>query len=1012
MKTLFLALACCPPFLFAAEVTNSNDSGPGSLRATIASAADGETITFASGLANGTITLTSGEIAISDKSLIIDASPSGGRVTISADGNSRLFSLDDSDTEFRSLIFEKGSHAQKGGAIFIDGSAAEFVACQFEKCTAPRGGAVYSFYSSPDFSVCRFVENSATLAGGAHYSESSSPTFTRTDFDENTSATGGAAYHDDSFSVSYQSCEFAQNNATTAGGAIASDRSSVSYQECDFSINFAADGGSLYTNGTLSKVVQCSFRNGSANNKGGAIRVEVGTLSLTASSFQALTANDGGGAISLSSTGGTFQDCFFLSNQANDEGGALLLEESSPRIRNCTFQGNHSFKEGGAFYSNDSAPEFYNSIIWQNASERDPSSPESSWEKNGAATPAFYHCLVENWSASTLVGTGNLEGTSPANAPLFITPLNPQIAPWNVGGDLRLAGNSPLVDAGLDSEALNSGDFFGNPRIVGTVDLGAFEQQGPVYVNAAVGGGTSDGSSWANAYPKLQDALNQSAGGRRLHVAAGTYYPDESGATDSDSRSASFTPKRGHLILGGFPAQGAPPLSARDPQAHRTILSGDIDQNDQDGGDTSGNAYNVIAASQSSSFDHFDGVTIEAGRADGSTGVGRDGGGVYASSTTAQVSFTNCLFQKNHSATFGGAIAMNFASIYLQDCLFLENTASTGGAFFESNSASLVLNCLFQGNSAVTSAGALYSSRSTSRYYNCAFLANRGQFMGALGLATGYGEFTNCSFQGNFTESGSAIHRQSDITRFNNVLAWGNLRGDGPPSTGTLFSDLNSSNTGFSNCLIEYHDGSDLGNATNLDGTDPANDPLFLIPIDAASAPSVAFADLGLRENSPALDEGDGFYNPFETDILGNPRMVGPIDIGAYEGEITDLARLWFTDDDGDGSRYGAELALGTNPEVADPENPRNISIIERPNGNPEVSFGFNFDSPEGTSWRLYRSTSLDGDFTEIYRFNNPGQTSNVPLDVNIDSHFHLEDLAPPSPKAFYRFEAVYAPQQ
>ncbi|HLO47523.1 MAG TPA: hypothetical protein VK211_03760, partial [Kamptonema sp.] len=52
-------------------VTNNNDSGTGSLRAAIASAAPGDTIVFDASLANQTIALTSGQLII-DKNLIID----------------------------------------------------------------------------------------------------------------------------------------------------------------------------------------------------------------------------------------------------------------------------------------------------------------------------------------------------------------------------------------------------------------------------------------------------------------------------------------------------------------------------------------------------------------------------------------------------------------------------------------------------------------------------------------------------------------------------------------------------------------------------------------------------------------------------------------------------------------------------------------------------------------------------------------------------------------------------
>ncbi|MGB1260056.1 MAG: hypothetical protein ACPG6P_08460, partial [Akkermansiaceae bacterium] len=47
------------------------------------------------------------------------------------------------------------------------------------------------------------------------------------------------------------------------------------------------------------------------------------------------------------------------------------------------------------------------------------------------------------------------------------------------------------------------------------------------YVDAQVSGGAGDGSSWANAYTKLQDALAASSSGDNIRVARGVYYPDE-----------------------------------------------------------------------------------------------------------------------------------------------------------------------------------------------------------------------------------------------------------------------------------------------------------------------------------------------------------------------------------------------------------------------------------------------------------------------------------------------------
>ncbi len=80
-----------------------------------------------------------------------------------------------------------------------------------------------------------------------------------------------------------------------------------------------------------------------------------------------------------------------------------------------------------------------------------------------------------NYSGGTLTyccasplatGTGNF-----TNAPLFVD---------FAGGNLRLQSNSPCINAGNNLSISGNADLDGRPRLVdGTVDIGAFEFQGP-----------------------------------------------------------------------------------------------------------------------------------------------------------------------------------------------------------------------------------------------------------------------------------------------------------------------------------------------------------------------------------------------------------------------------------------------------------------------------------------------------------------------------------------------------
>jgi hypothetical protein len=67
-------------------VTNTNDSGAGSLRQALADANDGDTITFA---VSGTIGLTSGELLV-DKSITISG-PGVDNLAVDSNAKSRVF---------------------------------------------------------------------------------------------------------------------------------------------------------------------------------------------------------------------------------------------------------------------------------------------------------------------------------------------------------------------------------------------------------------------------------------------------------------------------------------------------------------------------------------------------------------------------------------------------------------------------------------------------------------------------------------------------------------------------------------------------------------------------------------------------------------------------------------------------------------------------------------------------------------------------------------------------------
>ncbi|HMQ04014.1 MAG TPA: Ig-like domain repeat protein [Pyrinomonadaceae bacterium] len=157
-------------------VTNSADSGAGSLRQAVIDACPGSTITFDldDGLTTVTspITLTSGEIVI-DKDLIIQG-PGADQLTISGNNTSRIFSVEGViDVEFIGLTLTGGngvgsSFSGSGGAILNQGSSLSLNSLVISTNTASGfGGAIYYRGGGGSLTVTNSTlrDNTASLGG-------------------------------------------------------------------------------------------------------------------------------------------------------------------------------------------------------------------------------------------------------------------------------------------------------------------------------------------------------------------------------------------------------------------------------------------------------------------------------------------------------------------------------------------------------------------------------------------------------------------------------------------------------------------------------------------------------------------------------------------------------------------------------------------------------------------------------------------------------------------------------
>lgn len=409
----------------------------------------------------------------------------------------------------------------------------------------------------------------------------------------------------------------------------------------------------------------------------------------------------------------------------------------------------------------------------------------------------------------------------------------------------------------------------------------------PLHVDQSASG-SNDGSSWVNAYTDLQDALDAAVAGGEIWVAAGVYKP----TSNPLERAVAFELRNGIEIYGGF--SGTETLRAeRDWQANTTILSGDIDNNDASSDDVitdtsqiqGSNSLHVLAGNNLDASALLDGFVITAGYADGSNNDGSGAGLVLVFSSPT---LNNLQFSGNFASLYGGAIynydgAPTFNGVAFlnnrtdqfggaignvgdpgklsgtppiltvpefDNVIFKDNRASLGGAILNVFGMSPTLtNAVFFGNSAAVDGGAIY---------------NRAQSMPTL---------INTTLSGNSAANGGGLYNLlASAPTLQNSIVWGNTASN----SGAQILNTGDSATTATYSLIE---GLQLPGEGNLDGTEAANDPLFV------NQPT---GDLRLQALSPAVDAGsNAAAGGASTDLDGGPRILpavdGVVDMGAFE---------------------------------------------------------------------------------------------------------------------------------
>ncbi|MFN8596437.1 MAG: Ig-like domain-containing protein [Anaerolineae bacterium] len=469
-------------------VTNTNDSGTGSLRQAISSAAAGDTIVFDPSLRGATITLTSSELSINKRLSI--AGLGAGDLTISGNNARRIFNVGSAGVvTISGLTIANGYiNNASGGAIYNAGSLAlvESVVTQSRVDGSSvgvmnRGGG--GIYNSGALTVTR-----STISNNA---------------DVYYSAGGGGIYNAGTLRVEASTISGNQVHTTSTygpygGGGICNQQTAIITQSQILN-NTATGysyggGGGIYNNGSLVMAYSTATGN-SANDTfgGGLVNMMSGTLTLEYSTLNAnQTTEDGGGIENAGVLTITHSTINGNTAQGTDYGGGGLDNtEGAIVIENSTFSGNTTAANGGGIHDYDGAITLNYTTITSNTARLG-----GGIYLTGTITDTMLevsNSIVANSLASTECGvySGTITTTitliedNTCNATL---PGDPHLGPLqNNGGGTQthaLQSGSPAIDAGsclgVTTDQRGYSRPIDIPDIANTADgcdLGAFEVQ-------------------------------------------------------------------------------------------------------------------------------------------------------------------------------------------------------------------------------------------------------------------------------------------------------------------------------------------------------------------------------------------------------------------------------------------------------------------------------------------------------------------------------------------------------
>ena len=408
------AAGVTPVYAATLTVTNANDDGAGSLRQAIATAADGDTITFDADYEIHVLsTLTIG------KTVTIDGS--GHTVTISGDNARRVFEIQSTGmVTLRHLSITNGLTVNSGGGISNAGWLA-VVDCTMTGNSAWIGGAIYNTgtLSVEDSTLSGNTTSKGGVGGAICNNSGGTATIENSILTGNSADDGGAVYNNTTTSASH----------LTITGSTVSGNSAVG--------DYGAGGGLTNT---------------------GKMTIRASTISGNTTTYQ------GGGVANMDDTL-TIENSTVTGNTAASQGGGVFNSSGvTVNISNSTVTENRANYRGGGV-DNHGTMNLVNTIVANSLAGGDC---------RNSVTLTADHTLIESSGTTGCDLTNGVNGNIIGSDPLLGSLGNYGGGTQTY----TLLPGSPAIDAGQNCLATDQRGMARPQPAGGACDIGAFESQG------------------------------------------------------------------------------------------------------------------------------------------------------------------------------------------------------------------------------------------------------------------------------------------------------------------------------------------------------------------------------------------------------------------------------------------------------------------------------------------------------------------------------------------------------